>query len=115
MTKSVRAPIAAGHSAPTATPRSAPALAPARIVSAPRPTGRVELVYNLAVEGAPEYIADGILVHNCFLYAAAAINPKHYANKIRDPLQPWYGGGNWERRQADMRRARSAMMSGEEP
>ena len=30
-----------------------------------KPTGRIEPVYNLTVEGQPEFYANGVLVHNC--------------------------------------------------
>jgi len=30
----------------------------------------VDSVFNLSVEGEPEYFANGILVHNCLIYLA---------------------------------------------
>jgi hypothetical protein len=42
---------------------SHPRLAPVRVLT--KSLGKPEKVYNLTVEGCPEYFANGILVHNC--------------------------------------------------
>lgn len=39
------------------------------------PTGHVERVYDLTIEGCPEFYAGGVLVHNCDLFEEAAANP----------------------------------------
>lgn len=49
---------------------------------------------------------------DCALYMSAAVDPKRVAetNRQRDPLQPWYRGGERRRVQADSRRMREAAM-----
>ena len=42
-------------------------------------TGEEASVYNLAVDGCPEYWANGILVHNCLIYMWRRVD------KHRDP------------------------------
>lgn len=49
---------------------------------------------------------------DCWLYMCAATDPKRVASTMRtkDPLQPWYRGGDRRRVQADDRRLREAAM-----
>jgi hypothetical protein len=56
-----RVPIAVGHSRPTSIADSN--IAPTVVVGV-RDAGRAT-VYNLRVEGASEFFANGVLVHNC--------------------------------------------------
>ena len=64
-------------SAPTNTSPSAtvPDRALAVHAFSPAMTGKVEPVYNFEVEGAHEYYAEGILVHNCRYWAMSRPMP----------------------------------------
>lgn len=68
-----RAELAATHSRSTVIARRSTALARVLHIRAlPQP----EAVYNLTVDGMPEYFANGILVHNCdtMRYAVAHVD-----------------------------------------
>lgn len=45
-------------------------------------------VYNLTVEGEPEYFANGILVHNCDAMAMACILADRYMGQVEEELTP---------------------------
>lgn len=66
MTKHESASNAKPSSDATVTPKPSPV---GPVVLAVIPGGNAA-VYNLSVEGTPEYFANGVLVHNCFAYAA---------------------------------------------
>ena len=70
------------------TSTSGPSVVPVRVVSV-TPTHRNETVFNLTVDGTPEYFANGILVHNCAVYGVRNLyrrNPVP-ANYGRDPTR----------------------------
>lgn len=66
MTKHESASNAKPSSDATVTPKPSPV---GPVVLAVIPGGNAA-AYNLSVEGTPEYFANGVLVHNCFAYAA---------------------------------------------
>lgn len=80
---------------------------PVRVLSAPVKLDMTDRVFNIEVEGTPEFFADGILVHNC-LYMAASLNLKSVSERVigRDPLRPWYEGTDRRRIKADSARLR---------
>lgn len=47
----------------TSRPTSTGGFATARVLALPRPHGRAD-VYDLTIDGLPEFVANGILVHN---------------------------------------------------
>jgi hypothetical protein len=61
MTFAESAEIAESPSGPTSIPTPAPVVPRVLHILA----GKKEAVYNLTVEGEPEFFADGVLVHNC--------------------------------------------------
>ena len=76
------------------------------VVAKPCPTGLSEPVYDIAVDGDHEFFANGVLVHNCALYLAVALDVKRKSLEQRrhDPLAPWYRGSDRKRLAADTRR-----------
>lgn len=104
--------VAEMSSGSTATAGRGHALGSVRVSSLPRQLGRETEVFNIAVSDVPEYFANGVLVHNCALYMAAAVDPRRVAetHRVRDPLRPWYSGGDRKRRMADERRVRDTAL-----
>jgi phage terminase large subunit-like protein len=78
---------------------TAPGFAPVRVLSV-RPGRRSVPVYNLTVDGLPEYVAGGILVHNCDATSGAfnyLVKGKAYApaaSEARSWAVPEPGGYN---------------------
>jgi hypothetical protein len=69
-TRCVGALDAEWASSSTSTPPSGFAVARVRRVTR---TSSVAPVFNLAVEGEHEYVANGVLVHNCLVYLCRAV------------------------------------------
>jgi hypothetical protein len=81
-------------------------------VESVQPTGREEDVFNLTVEGVPEYFANGILVHNCLVYMARNVRwqrdprpktapPEQWGRKQQQQMSGWnnaFGGASDEPR-----------------
>jgi hypothetical protein len=86
MTRIASALSAVRRTGRTGTPRSGPV----RVSAAPRPAGTAA-VYDLTVDGAHEFFANGLLVHNCLRYVCmqrplTPVQPKepeHLTNQQR--------------------------------
>jgi hypothetical protein len=78
-----------------------PSFAPVRVVAVTT-TERRRRVFNLSVEGEPEFFANGILVHNCTFDPETDKESPHSLDAWAWACQPHIGGVNRVGSDADL-------------
>lgn len=86
------------------------------VISLPENARMRDRVYNIEVDGKPEYFADGILVHNC-MYVIQSVDPRMARSRQGggEDGNEWYEGNEFVRNRGSYKSRPRAISSEYEP